>query len=108
MQNGLLTEIESIEMRRINGQVGGLPFYEELFHLDLNLELQSLKIPMLLIHGERDSTVHIAHSEQYVKARQESDSTEFIRLLNADHDFTFSEERKYAIEKTVNWFKENL
>ena len=108
IKNGLLTEREAIEVRRINGQVAGILFYDELFNLDIEPALKTLQhIPLLLIHGEKDDVVDIAHAEKYYRLRQKP-VTHFIRLPNADHDFTIPEERTYAINQTAQWFKERL
>lgn len=110
IQNGQISEHESIEMRRINGQVAGLPFYEELFNMRIDRELKALHdLPLLLIHGEQDTVVNIGHAEKYEKLRKEANAvTDFIRLTHADHDFTVPEERIFAIKRTANWFKEIL
>lgn len=109
-QRGLMTHHESSELRRINGQIAGLQFYTELFQMRVDLALHELKeLPMLFIHGEKDELVTIQHSELYLEERRHSrDLTKFIRLPQADHDFTFSDERSFAIEETANWFKGEL
>lgn len=110
VSTGLATEHESQEMRRINGQVAGMPFYSEMFQMRIDKQLEKLRdVPLLLIHGEQDALISIRHSEEYWGARKHSDAkTEFIRLPNADHDFTHTEERVQAIEKTAQWFYETL
>lgn len=101
---------ESAELRRINGQVAGIPFYAEMFGMRLEKELEALiDIPMLLVHGEKDEIVLIKHSEMYEKKREQAiASTSFIRLPNCDHDFTLSREREFAVQATADWFSKTL
>lgn len=107
VMNGHATEEESNEMRRINGQIAGLPFYTEMFEMQIDLALKSLEhVPLLLIHGEKDTLININHSELYLKERHHlKEITEFIRLPNADHDFSYTEERALAIFETSKWFR---
>lgn len=110
VSQGLTSEHESNELRRINGQIAGLNFYAEMFSMRIDQALNKLNnIPLLLLHGEKDDLITIKHSELYVSERRNSSAeTEFIRLPHGDHDFTFTDERHFAIEKTATWFKENL
>lgn len=105
-----LDEEQRHELMRINGQLPSMGFYRELFGLDLEDELTSLKeIPLLLIHGEKDPLVSIEHSEKYEDLRRnDSGLTEFIRLPHSDHDFTHPEEKLLAIDKTCQWFAKTL
>ncbi len=108
VRDQITTEQESQEMRRINGQVASLAFYAELFSMRIDVALKELRnIPMLIIHGEQDTLMKIHHSELYIEERRQSKmGTEFIRLPKGDHDFSYSEERAFAIQKTAEWFKE--
>ena len=110
VSQGYASEHESHELRRINGQVAGLNFYSEMFGMRIDQALQKLNaIPFLIIHGEKDDLITIRHSELYVQERSESNQeTQFIRLPEADHDFSFTVERYFAIEKTAKWFEEKL
>lgn len=98
------------ELMRINGQMPSMSFYKELFAMNLEEELKSLsKIPMLIIHGEKDPLVSIAHSEKYVEARIDAPAeTKFIRLMHSDHDFTHPDERLHATSVTCQWFAKTL
>lgn len=110
VQSGEISEMESQEMRRINGQVPTLGFYAEMFNMPIEKALQNLKnVPLLLIHGEQDTLINISHSEKYIKNRLGSlADTKFIRLPKSDHDFSHTEERIFAIETTTDWFKHTL
>lgn len=110
VKGGIASEHESKELRRINGQIAGLNFYAELFEMRIDLALKELRdVPLFIIHGEKDDLVTIRHSELYVDERRHSDEeTKFIRLPEGDHDFSYTDERLFAIEETTKWFKENL
>ena len=98
------------ELLRINGQLPSLSFYKELFSMTTDKELKALeKVPLLLIHGEKDPLVSIQHSEKYAEIRKEAPTkTEFIRLPHGDHDFTHPEEKLKAISHTCQWFAKTL
>jgi len=96
------------DLRTINGQVVGIPFYEELFAMKLEEKLANLQeIPLLHIHGLKDSIVHPVQSEWYQNARNGSDSL-FYLYDESDHDFTHMAERKKAILETSLWFQKTL
>lgn len=107
VMDGSATAEEVNEMRRINGQIAGLNFYREMFEMRIDISLKSLEsVPLLLIHGEKDDLVTIRHSELYLKERHLlKEITKFIRLPHADHDFSYYEERSFAIVETAKWFR---
>lgn len=110
VKNGIASENEANELRRINGQIAGLEFYGEMFEMRVDLALKELEqVPFLIIHGEKDDLVTIRHSELYMQERHHlKEQTRFIRLPQADHDFTYSDERYFAIRETTQWFTEVL
>lgn len=110
IESGELTKEQSEEFRRINGQVAGINFYDEMFKMRIDQELDALRdVPILLMHGEQDDVIAPHHSEYYMDHRKRADSkTEFVKLPHGDHDFTHAQERAYAIKKTSEWFKETL
>lgn len=110
VQSGQATDEQAIEMRRINGQVAGFPFYAELFNMNIPETLKMLKeVPMLIIHGQKDDMVVMEHSTQYLALRnQDNSKTKFISLKEGDHDFTYPPEREYAIQETVKWFLDTV
>lgn len=108
--SGKASPQESVEMRRINGQVASMDFYSELFSINMEEQIKKAsELPLLLIHGEKDDVIDVSHSEQYYAARSHTGSPiEFIRLPHADHDFSAAEEREFAILKTTEWFQKTL
>lgn len=110
VSSGIASEQEASEMRTINGQVAGMPFYAEMFSMRIDHELKSLQhVPLLIIHGEKDPIIDIDHSEMYKAERKKAHTkTELVRIPNADHDFTNFPDRALAIGRTVAWFEETL
>lgn len=95
-------------LRTINGQVAGIPFYEELFAMELTHYLEKLATtPLLHIHGLKDETVLPSHAEAFKRAREGTES-KFLLLPESDHDFTPLQERKKAIKETCLWFQTTL
>jgi len=98
------------ELMRINGQLPSISFYQELFAMDLESELETLnKVPLLLVHGEQDPLVGIQHSEKYIESRVNAPAeTKFVRLPHSDHDFTHPDEKLHATNLTCQWFAKTL
>jgi uncharacterized protein len=104
-QRNTLTEGQEKALERLHRIPNGT-FLSEFFNVDIGKELQTLSaIPLLLIHGEKDSVVPIQQSEMYQKARQRVEgATSFIRLPNTEHDFSDQVEQEMAMRKTYDWF----
>lgn len=98
------------ERMKINGQVPGLLFFEELFSMRMEDHLKDLAtVPLLHIHGELDVVVTTQHADRYIKAREAvKSSNKFIRLPESDHDFSNSKEQLVALEETSHWFSTTL
>jgi acetyl esterase/lipase len=64
--------------------------------------------PTLLIHGDADRTVPIAHSQRMIQALQENGiKSEFITLPGAGHGFQGADQQK-AQAALLKWFQETL
>lgn len=98
------------DYRTINGQLGGIPFFEELFQIDIEPSFKKLdSIPLLHIHGEQDTVVLPSHAEEYEEGRKGVKAiSKFVRLPETDHDLTKRAERYMAIKETVDWFQYTL
>lgn len=84
-------------------------FLSQFFNLDLKKELEGLRqIPLLHIHGEKDSVVKIEHARDFEKARDGILNSRFIQLPKSDHDFSDNEELQLAMQETIQWFIETL
>ncbi len=110
LQSPNVTEEMKNTAMRINGQLPGDEFFKQLFSMKIKEELSSLQhVPMLHIHGENDEVVLIEHAKKYEKFRENVlEKTRFIRLPNADHDFSDMSEQSVAINETCQWFVNTL
>jgi dipeptidyl aminopeptidase/acylaminoacyl peptidase len=110
VSTGQVDEEKRHDLMRINGQLPGMQFYEELFTLDLTKDHDALQnTPMLHIHGETDPVVSISHAYKFEALRKNATAlTEFMRLSYSDHDFSHPEEKLRTIDKTCEWFKKTL
>jgi alpha-beta hydrolase superfamily lysophospholipase len=90
----------------INGQLGGMKFFEELFKIDLEPSVKKLNdIPLLHIHGLKDSVVLPTHANDFELIRKNATApTKFLKFPETDHDFTTRNERFMAIRETAEWF----
>lgn len=97
-------------LRTINGQMGGIPFFEELFAMQLKPHLARLaSTPLLHVHGLKDDVVLPTHAEAYKGARTQAQATsKFLLLPESDHDFSHIAERQQAIKETCQWFQDTL
>lgn len=97
-------------MMRVNGQVPGYNFFCQLFSINMEEEIKALdQIPFLLIHGELDVVVSIAHAQHYVNLRRHAKGkNKFIWLPQSDHDFSQPQEQQIAINETCHWFTHSL
>lgn len=105
-----VTEEQRKAVMRVNGQVPGVNFFQELFKMRMDQELEALhNIPFLHIHGEKDAIVVLEHAKKYAKFREKSIAlSKFLRLPKSDHDFSDPQEQQIAIDETCKWFAETL
>lgn len=94
----------------MNGQAVNDQFLKELFSTRLDKELQIIKdIPLLHVNAEKDVVVLPEQMQKYKQYRSDAVAeTKFIFFPNSDHEFSNSEERFSALQKTVSWFKRTL
>lgn len=98
------------QMLRIDGQLGSFEFFDEFFKINLEHKLDFLQnIPLLHIHGAKDTTIDIHHADLYKEKRKKAQApSKFIRLAEGDHDFASRQDQHKAILETVDWFKTTL
>lgn len=96
------------EMLTIEGQTPGAQFFKEFFSMKIDKALDHLKsVPMMLIHGSKDTLVPAEHSKKYLQQRLGVEGeTKFIELPESDHHFTNIAERELAMNETCKWFSE--
>lgn len=99
-----------MEMMQVNSQQGSYEFFDAFFSINIQSDLVNLHdVPLLHIHGEVDTRVNMQHALDYEACRKESSATsKFVKLPNTDHDFSHFDERRQALEQTVNWFSKYL
>lgn len=105
-----VTDEQRTAVMRVNGQLPSRDFFHQLFNMHIGDEIKALdKLPLLHIHGEKDTVVTIDHAYKYKKFRQAAKGkSKFITLPESDHDFTDPAEQLLAIEETCRWFAETL
>lgn len=110
MQTLQLSQEQIDEFKRVNGQLLGKPFWTELFAMDIGKALGKIEgVPLLHLHGEKDTIVPMTHAAQYREKRGHAKGlTNFILLPTGDHDFSSAINQKTAIEETVAWFEKTL
>ncbi len=65
LQSPEVSEEDRLEMMKINGQVPGVKFFNELFAMRMEDHLNELdKTPMLHIHGDQDFVVTTQHDDR--------------------------------------------
>jgi uncharacterized protein len=104
-----LTSAQAEAIKNMPAKIPNMQFLQQFFSIRMQDELESLQhIPLLHIHGEKDSVVKVEHAEEYRKSRSASQNTRFVRLQNSDHDFSDFHEQQIAIQETYQWFQETL
>lgn len=77
-------------------------FYQDAGRYDAGQFVPQVK-NLLLIHGDKDETVAVDHSERLYQKAQEPKRREIVR--GADHTFSNATLRKKAICYSLDWFK---
>lgn len=81
--------------------------FRQMFAYQAVHELKN--IPLLLMQGEKDDTVSIAHLEAFRQACAASHlKTRCIKYPDAEHSLGFSPYFPQVIEDTLSWFHQNL
>jgi alpha-beta hydrolase superfamily lysophospholipase len=96
-------------LKNLPAHIPNKEFLEQFFSLNLEQKLTEIKnIPLLHIHGEKDTIVKLEHAKAYKKARECIENTKFVVLPHSDHDFSDESERKIALQETIDWFEKTL
>lgn len=68
-----------------------LPRKSSIVHQYNNKDkITSLSIPVLLLHGQKDATIHFQHSRELAQVlRQANMRVKLIEIPSATHDYTF-------------------
>ena len=68
----------------------------------VNENIEKLKIPTLVLHGDKDKIVPIKASEEISKL----ENVKFITVENSKHEILNQDTRMYALSEIHKWFKE--
>lgn len=82
----------------------GVVFWEELHHFQPVEALLRTTTPLLIAHGDQDSFVPFAISEEVAKLRQE---TTFLRVEGANHGFHTRKSERVVIDETIAFILSN-
>lgn len=67
--------------------------------------LEQIRIPVLTLHGDRDTYVPYGVAKRYAKC---NDVSEFVTVPGSEHGFGRSEDRRFIIPRTINWIDRTL
>jgi dipeptidyl aminopeptidase/acylaminoacyl peptidase len=110
LEKGMLTAEQLQQTLNFNGYSACRTLFEQLLAIDMQQTMKGLTdVPMLHIHGVKDTRVTITHADNYAECRRESLApSSFIRLPEGDHEFTQPNEREEALEATIEWMRQTL
>lgn len=82
-------------------------FREQFSQMCAHKSIEKLSpLPILHMHGEKDSSISLAHQEAFRKAHLER--ARFITYPESDHSLGFAPCFKEVVQETAKWFKEQL
>jgi pimeloyl-ACP methyl ester carboxylesterase len=85
-------------------------FFTEFFEIQPAKGLEQLgHLPMMHVHGDKDTVVPIDHMREYEKYRKNATApSRFLRLPNMDHNLFDPDEIHILIKESVGWFLKTL
>ncbi|MGE7385345.1 alpha/beta hydrolase [Streptomyces sp. NPDC004126] len=78
----------------------GRALHNEVFYLDPEVYLRSVRAPVLLVHGTKDTFVPVESSRRYLPAFA---TAELLELDGAQHGFAVHDDPGYADPQTQIW-----
>lgn len=82
-------------------------FLDDMEKLEPLKSIAHFKLPVLIIHPEKDEHLPLSHAEDYFQAAG-TDIKHKIIIPDADHTFTSVAWEREVIERTVAWFERCL
>ncbi|MGW6832300.1 alpha/beta hydrolase [Streptomyces sp. NPDC054949] len=79
----------------------GRALHNEVFHLDPEVFLRAVRVPVLLVHGTKDTFVPVESSRRYLPVF--GGPAELVELDGAQHGFAVHEDPGYADPQTQAW-----
>jgi putative redox protein len=81
-------------------------FFADAGQYNLPETITNLKIPLLIVHGDRDEIIPV--QEAYLAEKLNREYTTLAIFPGADHMFSQKEFRRQVSESVVNWFKKHI
>lgn len=103
-------ELEIPPQVDLQGNVVGREFLLTLTDVKPLESIQRCKAPVLVVHGDQDETVSVAHSAMYERAIREvaGGRVEVHIVAGAGHTYDSAVWEANVISRTVEWFKRSL
>lgn len=99
-----ITSLAQTGLTDFEGNLVGIPFVRQFADMKPLREVTKVKCPVLIIHGSKDETVPLAHSELYEKAlRSPKRAVKRIVITGADHTFNKHAWEQRVLDETVAW-----
>ena len=77
-------------------------FFADARHFDLSHQIAALKLPLLVVHGERDEIVPV--QEAYQAHSLNPKRIDLAIIPESDHMFSLKAHRHQVAEMTTEWF----
>lgn len=107
--NGQPARFEIPHRVDLKGNVVGREFLLTLASVRPLEAIQRCKAPILVVHGDQDETVPVAHSAMYERAIRDVGGIVEVHIVpGADHTYNSAAWEADVISKTVEWFKRSL
>ena len=100
------SQIKKDGFLEINKKKMGKYMYEELKSIDLKKYFGTIKCPVLIIHGDRDT--YVPYSDSFKYCKKFGEKSELFTIEGAEHGFHNNKEGEQATEKTLEFFKKNM
>ena len=78
-------------------------YVEELAILDVIVHLKQVKVPIVMLHGNKDQIVNMGETKHAFQAANKP--KEFIEIDGADHTFSNPVQMEEMISKALQWLK---
>lgn len=102
----LLDQAKKVGYADLNGNVLNYSFYEDARTQDPLKWVSKFQGSALIIHGDADPTVPVAHADLYYQAI--TGKKETLIVSEADHTFNRQDWEKSVIDRTATWFHKEL
>jgi esterase/lipase len=81
-------------------------FFADAKQYDLAGTMKSLKMPLMVVHGDADEIIPV--KDAYLAKTLNPEHMELAVISGADHMFSNEVHRSQTVKLVVKWFKENL